>query len=411
MFSSLFLSISLFISSNTSVVINSADLVNQASQLSFNAPQMSFDNFLHDYQTRKGDLESWSKIQSTSRELRAISSSSSCEYLIANQINFIANLALERDKLLGSQSKRRQYKESFYSLENGKSLYLHWLKSWLLSDVDLRQLNEIAKHELVIAANKRSQITSIQTQEGRDTRIEGTRHQQIVDRFRHKEAHVIANLDKYFPKLSLLKEVNIVPSTLPKSFPAPGIYEAVNKRFMYHLQDEYFYEYTMDWLYLHEANPGHHYQSQFTEQQTQCINLPDRFQTTAFSEGWAAYVETLGKSLGLYKDTASELYALDWQELRAVRVMIDIGIHAYGWDNKKARAVWMQYIPAQEGIMEREINRIRHWPGQVITYVYGKVAIERYIREKMKSSDLSLLEVHREILALSSYSLSILESR
>jgi uncharacterized protein (DUF885 family) len=409
MFSPLMLSISLFISANPTVSDESTVLVNKARALSFNAPQMSFETFLDDYQTRKGELQSWREIQSSSFDLLATSLSSSCEYRVANQINFIAKLALERDKLLGSQSKGRQYSGSFHSLERGKDLYKHWLKSWLLSDIDLGQLNKIAKQELIEVADKRRKLRDIQIHEGSEARIEGEEHQQIVERFRQKEAHVIANLDKYFPKLSPLKTVKIVPSTLPKSFPAPGIYDSVNERFIYHLQDEYFYTYTMDWLYLHEGNPGHHYQSQFAKQQTQCINLPDRFQTTAFSEGWAAYVETLGKSLGLYKDVASESYALDWQALRAVRVILDIGIHAYGWDDKKAKTIWMQHIPEQKSIMAREINRIRNWPGQVITYVYGKSVIERYINARMAGKDASLLDIHRDILVHSSYSLSLLE--
>jgi len=409
MFSSLVLTVSLFISSNTTGMTNGADLIHEVRQLSFSAPQMSFRHFLENYQPKNEELVSWLKIQLASRDLVAKSLSSSCDYRIASHINFIAKLAIEREALLGKSSGDLEYIDSFHSLENGSNLYQHWLRSWLLSDISLEQLNQIAIQELIKTAKRRRQIVERKTTELGDTRILGKKHQKIVDRFRQKEARVIDNLDKYFPKLTPLDKVEIVPSTLPKSFPAPGIYDAVNQRFIYHLQDEYFYTHTMDWLYLHEGNPGHHYQSQFVKQQAQCADLPDRLHTSAFSEGWAAYVETLGKSLGLYTDINSELYALDWQALRAVRVILDIGIHAYGWDNKKATSVWMQHIPNQKGIMDREINRIRDWPGQVITYVYGKSAIEKYIEQSMTSGDLTLLDVHREILALSSYSVSLLK--
>jgi uncharacterized protein (DUF885 family) len=165
----------------------------------------------------------------------------------------------------------------------------------------------------------------------------------------------------------------------------------------------------MDWLFLHEAVPGHHFQNKFSIKQANCPTINELTQSTVFIEGWAAYVETLGEQLGLFTDHSSVGYALDWQALRAVRVLLDIGIHHDGWTDNKAREIWQQYIPEQRDIMEREIARIHRWPVQVITYVYGKVMIIKAIQTLSYGDKRnSLATIHREILSLSNLSLNAL---
>jgi hypothetical protein len=66
-------------------------------------------------------------------------------------------------------------------------------------------------------------------------------------------------------------------------------------------------------------------------------------------------------------------------------VLIDIGIHALGWGDAKAQSVWEQYLPNRPTIMAREIARIKRWPAQVITYVYGKYLIERAMEEHVNA--------------------------
>ena len=99
------------------------------------------------------------------------------------------------------------------------------------------------------------------------------------------------------------------------------------------------------------------------------------------TEGWAAYVELLGEELGVFNHPHSRLYASEWRVLRALRVLIDIGLHYDGWSEQQAQQLWMQYLPEQPDIMLREIKRIQNWPVQVITYVYGKYRIEQALAQ------------------------------
>lgn len=402
----LFLVSTMFFTCLSSAQPNAQDLLKKMSKLSFQAPQLSFRDFIDNYRSMASETALWREIYDDSSMLKQNSLSGHCDYQLATQINAVAGLALARDKLFTKRSEELTYDGFFYRLANGRSMYQHWLKSWLLSDVSIVELEQIAIEELKDAAHKRN--LTVKNEGKYEAFIDGQDHQKIVSLFRKKEAAVFNHLDKYFPKLKSLSKVNIVRSSLPKSFPAPGIYDAYNQRFIYHLQKESFASKTMDWLYIHEAVPGHHYQSQFVQQHQACPQLPERFTTTAFSEGWAAYVEGFGAKLGLYQDSESTLYALDWQALRAVRVLLDIGMHAYGWSDEQAKSVWMKHIPEQSDIMEREIKRIRNWPAQVITYVYGKSVIQNYIEQTLAAKPKSLIEIHQEVLERSGYALSLL---
>jgi uncharacterized protein (DUF885 family) len=145
----------------------------------------------------------------------------------------------------------------------------------------------------------------------------------------------------------------------------------------------------MDWLLLHEALPGHHYQYDVEDKATDRPAFATLVKQYGFIEGWGAYVETLGSDLGLYKDSYSAFGRLEWDLVRSVRLAIDVGIHAEGWTKAKAVAFWMEQIPNQNEIAEREIDRIIRWPAQVISYKTGELAInelEQLLRSCTKST-------------------------
>lgn len=332
-----------------------------------------------------------------------------CQRVTLDEIKFNAELIIERQALLGLlEDKSFSYHGSFAKLPNSQSWYLHWLKSWLLAEVKLDELQAIAMAELADVKQERQAISQSNLPHN-IKRYEGNDQAAITQAFLQREQRIYQHLSNILASDFKANPVNISASTLPKSFPAPGIYNSVNQTFMYHLQGENFPDFHMDWLFLHEAVPGHHFQSQFVRNKAKCQHVPNLVPSTIFIEGWAAYVESFGSELGLYTDKESAEYALDWQALRAVRVLLDIGIHYHGWSDEQAARVWMDYIPQQRAIMAREIGRIRQWPIQVITYVYGKAMIQKTVNRLLeKSPDIPLPEAHVEILRLSNLSLSSL---
>ncbi|MDF2177482.1 DUF885 family protein [Aliiglaciecola sp. CAU 1673] len=334
---------------------------------------------------------------------------SQCETLATSEIRFVLALAQSRLQLLDAlPSSSVQYKGSFSQFVDGNNWYRHWLRSWLHADVPLDELESIALSELDDARRKREQLAESDLPEDHSV-IKGDDADSIVRAFKQREVTVYQHLPQVLATAYQAPKVTIVKSGLPKDFPAPGIYNAATQQFIYHLHDDNLPAKHLDWLFLHEGVPGHHYQSQFLQNNAQCPDFLGLQGALVFAEGWAAYIETLGSELGLFIDQSSAHYALDWQALRAVRVLIDIGIHAKGWDNERAEKEWLTHIPEQKSVMAREINRIRRWPAQVITYVYGKAMILQTIDiMQQRYPDKSLADIHQEILSLSNFSLKAL---
>jgi uncharacterized protein (DUF885 family) len=130
----------------------------------------------------------------------------------------------------------------------------------------------------------------------------------------------------------------------------------------------------MEWLYMHEAIPGHHLQASLRHQQPQNA-MCDLFLYPGNFEGWACYVEYHGKELGLHKNVYAELGKWEWDLVRSARLVLDAGIHYYGWSKEKALQYWKETIPGQNDIAEREVNRVTYWCGQALSYKVGAYVI------------------------------------
>ncbi len=130
----------------------------------------------------------------------------------------------------------------------------------------------------------------------------------------------------------------------------------------------------MDWLFIHEAVPGHHYQNGINAR-AKATPVQQLFFYIGFAEGWAAYAEELGKDLDVYQTPYDELGKWEWDIVRSVRVPMDIGLNYYGWTDQQALDFWKKHIRNQNEIAMREINRLKRWPAQAITYKYGALQI------------------------------------
>ncbi len=129
--------------------------------------------------------------------------------------------------------------------------------------------------------------------------------------------------------------------------------------------------YDQESLVLHEAIPGHIFQGAVATQEA----LPDlrRFYTnSAFGEGWALYAESLGSQLGLYKDPYSRFGQLTSERFRAVRLVVDTGIHDLGWTRQQAVDYFTAHAPE---ISLAEIDRYISWPAQALSYKMGELRI------------------------------------
>lgn len=167
----------------------------------------------------------------------------------------------------------------------------------------------------------------------------------------------------------------------------------------------------MESLFLHEAIPGHHYQISL-QQENQKLPKFMRFGGYgAYAEGWALYCESLGKELGLYTDPYQYMGALGDEMHRAIRLVVDVGIHTKGWTREEA----LKYMMANEAISIQgataEIERYMALPGQALSYKIGAIKI-RELRNryaKQMGDKFNLAEFHDQILKNGCLPLSVLE--
>jgi len=169
----------------------------------------------------------------------------------------------------------------------------------------------------------------------------------------------------------------------------------------------------MEALVLHEAVPGHHLQLALAQERTDLPEFRRYGYYTAFGEGWGLYAETLGYEMGFYKDPYAHFGALNYQMWRAIRLVVDTGIHALGWSRQQA----IDYFKANSAKSEREItveiDRYIVAPGQALAYKIGqrKFLELRARAARELGAKFDLRRFHDAVLAEGALPLDVLEAR
>jgi uncharacterized protein (DUF885 family) len=165
-------------------------------------------------------------------------------------------------------------------------------------------------------------------------------------------------------------------------------------------------------LALHEAVPGHHLQIALAQE----LDLPDFRRhggCNAYVEGWALYSEALGYEMGFYADPWSRFGQLSYEMWRAIRLVVDTGLHALGWTRQRA----IDYFAAHTGKplhdIVVEVDRYLVWPAQALSYKLGELAIWRMRRaaERSLGGGFDLRDFHDELLGEGALPLELLEAR
>lgn len=170
--------------------------------------------------------------------------------------------------------------------------------------------------------------------------------------------------------------------------------------------------YSLPALTLHEAAPGHAFQTPFALEQTEHPDFRRQVYISAYGEGWALYCERLGVEMGMYATPYEVMGMLSFQMWRAVRLVIDPGMHAFGWSRERAQGFLRDNTAIAEHEIITEVDRYIAWPGQACAYYLGELKIIelRQRAEAALGSSFSIRNFHDAVLALGSVPLTVLET-
>jgi uncharacterized protein (DUF885 family) len=167
----------------------------------------------------------------------------------------------------------------------------------------------------------------------------------------------------------------------------------------------------MEALSLHEAVPGHHLQIALAQELEGVPELRRQLGYNAFVEGWALYAETLGDEMGFYTDPYARFGAATYQMWRAIRLVLDTGIHALGWTREQAIAYFRENSTKPDHDITVEVDRYIAWPGQALGYMLGALRI-RELRDRSRRAlgeRFDIRAFHDEILGQGALPLNLLE--
>ena len=311
----------------------------------------------------------------------------------------------------------------------GKKEYELWLKYYTTTNITAEQIFNLGLSEV---SRIRKAMDSVKTQVGFKGDLKSffeyvktepkffpfKTEEEVLNRFRSFQ-------DKMSPQLNIL--FNLKPKAkfevrATEKFRAAGANAQYTKPSRDGTRPGIFYEvvrdpakynyFAMEDLFIHEAIPGHHYQLAIQEE----ADIPEFrkvYWTSAFGEGWALYAESLGKELGMYTDPYQYLGRLNGEIERAVRLVVDAGIHYKGWSREKAIAYVLENQPVSSIEAEQRIERYMVIAGQAVSYKVGELKIIE-LREKAKKklgNKFDIKEFHDEVLKDGCLPLIILETK
>ncbi|MCZ6694578.1 MAG: DUF885 domain-containing protein [Bacteroidetes bacterium] len=317
-----------------------------------------------------------------------------------------------------------------YDVPRGKEIYEYMVSYWTTTDMTADEIFDLGQKEVTRIKGEMEQVKQQVGFEGNlqeffqfiyaDPRFFPFKQdQEVIDAFKEIEGRMESKLTDYFNLVPQAPfEVRQTEEFREASGSAeymqgsadgsrPGIF------YVPVIDPTQYNNFQMEDLFLHEAIPGHHYQISI---QQELVDIPQfrRFLWNgAYVEGWALYAESLGKELGLYEDPYQYFGKLGAEMHRAIRLVVDVGMHVKGWTREQA----IQYSLENEAISEdeaiAEIERYMVWPGQALSYKIGELKILE-LREKAQKAlgnqfDIGLF--HDEILKDGALPLKLLEKK
>ncbi len=315
-------------------------------------------------------------------------------------------------------------------IPNGANYYKHQIKKYTTTNMTAEEIHQLGLSEVARILSEMEQIKDSVGYKGdmksffnfvRENKelMPFTEPQMVIDNFNAIHERMKPQIEKLFdvkPKTPF--EVRRTEAFREKSSSAeynPGSVDGTRPGIFYvPIPDAAAYNvYGDESLFLHEAIPGHHYQISLSQEST---NLP-KFRKTlwysGYGEGWALYSESLGKELGLYTDPYQYFGMLGAEMHRAIRLVVDTGLHAKGWTREQAIQYSLDNEAESEASIISEIERYMANPGQALSYKIGQLKIRelRAKAEKELGDQFDIGVFHNEVLETGCVPLALLEDK
>jgi uncharacterized protein (DUF885 family) len=316
-----------------------------------------------------------------------------------------------------------------WALPDGAARYRFAVKSMTTTDRSPEEIHELGLKEvaaieaemLAIAEQLGyKDLASLNDHIKNDRKFYATSGQQVLDLYKEYTGGMEPELPKLFGRLPKNK-LEVIPMEAARAkdaVPADYTDGATDGSRPGHINvNEYDPEHRLtlniEAIAYHEGIPGHHLQISIGQE---LKDLPDFRRNggyTAFVEGWALYSERLGKEVGKYQDPYSNYGRLENEMWRAIRLVVDTGVHEKHWSREKMVEYFHRYTAMDEPNVQTEVDRYIAWPGQALAYKLGQMAILR-LRETAKKQlgdKFDIRAFHDEVLGNGALPLDVLDQQ
>lgn len=316
------------------------------------------------------------------------------------------------------------------SIPNGEAYYNNRIKYYTTTTMTANEIFELGKSEV---ARLSSEMEKVKSQVGFEGDLKSffdyvrnnkelmpfTDPQQVIDNFNAIHEKMKPQLSQLFdltPKTAfVVKRTEEFREASASAEYSSGSLDGTRPGVFYvPIPDVSAYNtYSDEDLFLHEAIPGHHYQISLQQENTKLHSFRKTLWYSAYGEGWALYAESLGAELGLYDDPYQYFGMLGAEMHRAIRLVVDAGMHTKGWTREEAIQYSLENEAESEASIISEIERYMAGPGQALSYKIGQLKIRqlRAKAEKELGDKFDIKVFHNKVLESGCIPLKLLENK
>jgi len=316
-----------------------------------------------------------------------------------------------------------------WALPDGAARYAYAVKAQTTTDLSPAQihaigLKEVARIEVGMLAIAKSlgytDLAGFRAALGKDPRVHPKDGAELVARYKTFVDGMRPELPKLFGRLPKAQLVVVPMEAFREKDGAAADYNGgtpdgsrpgrINVN-TYHAAERSML--TCESTAYHEAIPGHHLQISIAQELENVPDFRKVMGVTAYQEGWALYSESLGKDIGFYKDPYSDYGRLTDEMLRAVRLVVDTGVHSMRWTRQQMVDYFHAHSGNDEVEIQAETDRYIAWPGQALAYKIGQLTLRR-LREKAKAelgAKFDIRAFHDQVLDSGALPMDVLERR